>query len=232
MGGDREMKRAVCLLSGGMDSAVATAIAKSEGYEIYPLTFQYKQKNIRELDSAKKLVIYFKIREHKIFNIDLKQIGGSALTDELEIPTGRTVAEIKKGGIPITYVPARNTIFLGIALAYSEVLDADSIFIGANYLDSSGYPDCRVEYMKKFQELANLATKRAVKGNLIKIEYPLINMSKAEIVKKGMELKVPFELTWSCYDDREKACGKCDSCVLRLDGFKEAGYEDPLEYER
>jgi len=232
MGGDREMKRAVCLLSGGMDSAVATAIAKFRGYEIYPLTFQYKQKNIRELDSAKKLVIYFKFRKHNIFNIDLKQIGGSALTDRLEIPTGRTVDEIKRGEIPITYVPARNTIFLSIALGYAEVLDADSIFIGANYLDSSGYPDCRSEYMKKFQELANLATKRAVNGKLIEIEYPLINMGKAEIVKKGMELGVPFELTWSCYNDREKACGECDSCVLRLDGFKENGYEDPLEYEK
>jgi len=226
------MRRAVCLLSGGMDSAVATAIARSRGYEVYGLTFNYKQKNIRELDSAKKLVRYFKIREHKIFKIDLGQIGGSALTDELEIPTGRTIEEIKEGEIPITYVPARNTIFLGIALSYSEVVNADSIFIGANYLDSSGYPDCRLEYMKKFQELANLATKRTVEGKPIRIEYPLINMSKAEIVKRGMELKVPFELTWSCYNDREKACGECDSCVLRLNGFKEAGYVDPLEYER
>jgi len=232
MGGDREMRRAVCLLSGGMDSAVATAIARSRGYEVYGLTFNYKQKNIRELDSAKKLVRYFKIREHKVFNIDLRQIGGSALTDELEIPRGRRVEEIVKEGIPITYVPARNTIFLGIALSYSEVVDADSIFIGVNSLDSPGYPDCRLEYMEKFQELANLATKRAVEGNPIRIEYPLINMSKAEIVEKGMELKVPFELTWSCYNDREKACGECDSCVLRLNGFKEAGYEDPLEYER
>ena len=227
------MKKAVCLLSGGMDSAVATAIAKSQRYEIYALTFQYNQKNIQELDSAKKLVRHFKIREHKIFTIDLKQIGGSALTDDVDVPTGKSSEEIKEGKeIPITYVPARNTIFLGIALSYAEVVDADSIFIGANYLDSSGYPDCRLMYLKKFQELADLATKRAVEGNPIRIEYPLITMSKAEIVKKGIELKVPFELTWSCYKDGEKACGKCDSCVLRLNGFKEAGYEDPLGYEK
>ncbi len=233
MGGSRGMKKAVCLLSGGMDSAVATAIAKSQRYEIYALTFQYNQKNIQELDSAKKLVRHFKIREHKIFTIDLKQIGGSALTDDVDVPTGKSSEEIKEGKeIPITYVPARNTIFLGIALSYAEVVDADSIFIGANYLDSSGYPDCRLMYLKKFQELADLATKRAVEGNPIRIEYPLITMSKAEIVKKGIELKVPFELTWSCYKDGEKACGKCDSCVLRLNGFKEAGYEDPLGYEK
>ncbi len=225
------MKKAVCLLSGGMDSAVAAAIAKSRGCEIYALTVHYNQRNIRELDSAKKLARYFRVREHKIFEIDLTQIGGSALTDEMEIPTGKTVDEIRKSEeIPVTYVPARNTIFLAIALAYAEVVDAGSIYIGVNSLDSSGYPDCRIEYMKKFQELSDKATKRAVEGNPIKIEYPLINMNKAGIVRKGMGLKAPFEFTRSCYGNGEKACGRCDSCTLRLNGFKEAGYTDPTEY--
>jgi 7-cyano-7-deazaguanine synthase len=231
VGGSREMKKAVCLLSGGMDSAVATAIAKSRGYGIYALTFQYKQRNIRELDKAKEMVRYFKIREHKNFKIDLRQIGGSAMTDEIEVPTGKNIKEIReRGEIPVTYVPARNTIFLSIALAYAEVSDAENIFTGVNSLDSSGYPDCRPEYMKRFQDLADVATKKTVEDNRIKIEAPLLKMTKADIVRKGMELKVPFELTWSCYNDGEKACGRCDSCTLRLEGFKEAGYEDPLEY--
>lgn len=227
------MKRAVCLLSGGMDSAVASAIAKSEGYELFALTFLYNQRNIRELDSANKLVIHFEIQKHMVFNIDLRQIGGSALTDSLDMPAGKSADEIRGDNeIPITYVPARNTIFLSIALGYAEAVDADSIFIGANYMDSSGYPDCRPGYLKKFQEMADLATKRAVGGNPIGIEYPLIDMNKAEIVKRGMALRVPFGLTWSCYNDGEKACGECDSCALRLNAFKEAGYEDPIEYEK
>ena len=231
MGGDREIK-AISLLSGGIDSSVATAIAKSKGYEIYAITFRYGQRHIRELDSAKKLARFFKAKEHQIIDLDLGKFGGSALTSEIDVPEGKTVEEIKAGGIPITYVPARNTIFLSYALAYAEVKNADFIFMGANYIDYSGYPDCRPKYLKKFQEMANLALKRAVEGNPIKIEYPLIEMTKAEIIKKGIELGVPFELTWSCYKGGKKACGRCDSCILRLNGFKEAGYEDPIEYEK
>ncbi|MBN2014113.1 MAG: 7-cyano-7-deazaguanine synthase QueC [Candidatus Altiarchaeota archaeon] len=225
--------RAVCLLSGGMDSAVSIAVAIKRGFDVYPLTFQYNQKNIRELDSAKKLVRYFALPQHKIFNIDLKQIGGSALTDNIEVPTGKSPEEIRRRGeIPITYVPARNTIFLSIALAYAEVVDADSIFIGVNSIDSSGYPDCRPEYLKRFQALSDVATKKTMEDKPIGIQAPLLEMTKADIVRKGMQLGVPFQLTWSCYKKGEKACGVCDSCILRLNGFKEAGYEDPLEYER
>lgn len=224
--------KAVCLLSGGMDSAVSAAIAKSEGYEVVPLTFQYNQRHIRELESAKKLVRYFGFKEHKIFDIDLKQIGGSALTDKMEVPEGKRLEDIKNGGIPVTYVPARNTIFLSIALAYAEVVGAEAIFIGVNHTDSSGYPDCRPEYLKRFQGMANVATKAAVEGRPMRIEAPLLGMTKADIVKKGAELNVPFELTWSCYLGGKRACGACDSCTLRLAGFSEAGKTDPLEYEK
>lgn len=226
-------RKAICLLSGGPDSAVTTAIAKSEGYEIYALSFDYGQRHKKELDCAKKIAKELRARKHDIFKINLDQIGGSALTSNLKIPEGRTTEEIKKSKeIPATYVPARNTIFLSYALAYAEVLDADAIFIGANILDFSGYPDCRPEYFKKFQEMANLATKRAVEGKVIEIKHPVIEFTKAEIIKRGIELEVPFEYTWSCYKGGEKACGVCDSCVLRLNAFKEAGYLDPIEYER
>ncbi len=226
-------KKAVCLLSGGHDSAVVAAIVKSEGYEIYALSFDYGQKHKKELDCAKKIARELGVKRHEIFRINLDQIGGSALTGNLKIPEGRKTEEIKKSKeIPATYVPARNTIFLSFALAYAEVLDADAIFIGANILDFSGYPDCRPEYFKKFQEMANLATKRAVEGKVIEIKHPVIEFTKAEIIKRGIELEVPFEYTWSCYKGGEKACGVCDSCVLRLNAFKEAGYLDPIEYER
>jgi 7-cyano-7-deazaguanine synthase len=224
--------KAVCLLSGGMDSAVSAAIAKAEGYDIIPLTFQYNQRHIRELESAKKLVRYFGFKEHKIFNIDLKQIGCSALTDKMKVPENKSLAKIRERKIPVTYVPARNTIFLSIALAYAEVVGAESIFIGVNHMDSSGYPDCRPEYLKRFQEMANVATKAAVEGRPIRIDAPLLEMTKADIVKKGAELSVPFELTWSCYQGGKRACGVCDSCTLRLAGFAEAGIFDPLEYEK
>jgi 7-cyano-7-deazaguanine synthase len=224
--------KAVCLLSGGMDSAVSAAIAKAEGYDIIPVTVQYKQRHIRELESAKKLVRYFGFKEHKIFNIDLKQIGGSALTDKMKVPENKSLAKIRERKIPVTYVPARNTIFLSIALAYAEVVGAESIFIGVNHMDSSGYPDCRPEYLKRFQEMANVATKAAVEGRPIRIDAPLLEMTKADIVKKGAELHVPFELTWSCYQGGKRACGVCDSCTLRLAGFAEAGIVDPLEYRK
>lgn len=225
------MKKAICLLSGGMDSAVSVAIAKSRGYEIYALTFNYGQRHRREIEGAKRLAEFFRVREHKIFKINLNEIGNSALTSNKKIPE-RGIEEIKNSDqIPETYVPARNTIMLSFALAYAEVKGVDAIFIGANYIDYSGYPDCRPEYFKKFQEMANLATRMGVEGREIRIETPVIEMSKAEIIKKGFELGVPFQYTWSCYQGGEKACGKCDSCVLRLDGFKEAGFEDPVEYE-
>ncbi|HEC75743.1 MAG TPA: 7-cyano-7-deazaguanine synthase QueC [Thermoplasmatales archaeon] len=216
-------KKAVCLISGGMDSAVASAIAKKEGYEIHALTFNYGQRNRKEIESAKKIAEWLG-GKHKIIDVNLRQIGGSALTDEIEVPE-------EAHGIPLTYVPARNTIFLSFALAYAEVIDADSIFIGVNSVDYSGYPDCRPEYIEAFQKMANLALKRSVEGRPIKIKTPLLYFSKAEIVKKGYEMHVPFEKTWSCYRERERACGKCPSCKLRIEAFKEAGVRDPIEYE-
>ncbi len=227
------MKRAVCLLSGGLDSAVSTAIARYHGYDIFALSLSYKQRHIRELLCAKKLVRFLKAKEHRILDLDLSAFGGSALTDKINVPLGKTIEQIKSSKkIPATYVPARNTILLSLALAYAEVVNADAIFLGVNAVDYSHYPDCRPEFIKKFQELTKIATKRGVKGKEIKIFAPLINMSKAEIIKKGHELKVPFELTWSCYQGKKNACGKCESCVLRLNGFKNAGLKDPIEYEK
>jgi 7-cyano-7-deazaguanine synthase len=227
------MKKAVCLVSGGLDSAVTAAIARSKGYEIYAITFDYGQRHRKEIESAKKLAKEMKFREQRVMRINLEEIGGSALTDsKISVPTGKGVEEIKKSSeIPVTYVPARNTVLLSLALAYAEVLDADAIFIGANHVDYSGYPDCRPEYFRKFQEMADLATKRAVGGRRITIETPIVEMNKAVIIKLGAELKVPFEYTWSCYKGGEKACGKCDSCVLRLNGFKENNLLDPILYE-
>ncbi len=225
------MKKAVVLLSGGLDSSTCMGIAKNEGYELYALSFDYGQRHGRELESAKKIAAHFGAREHKILKIDLTQIGGSALTDEnIEIPENRDT-EHMADEIPVTYVPARNTILLSFALAYAEVTDADAIYIGANALDYSGYPDCRPEYYTAFEEVARLGTKRGVEDRPIEIKYPLINMTKAEIIKTGMKLGVPYELTWSCYKGGKKACGVCDSCRLRIKGFREAGYRDPLEYE-
>ncbi len=220
--------RAVVLLSGGLDSSTVLAMAIDMGYEVHALSFDYGQRHSRELESAKRIAEYYKV-PHKIIKIDLRQIGGSALTDDIDVPE-RSEEEIG-GGIPITYVPARNTILLSYALGYAEVIDADAIFYGANAIDYSGYPDCRPEYVEAFEKCANLGTKRGVEGKPIKILAPIINMTKADIIRKGMELGVPYELTWSCYRGGKKACGKCDSCILRLKGFMEAGYEDPLEYE-
>ncbi len=225
------MKKAVVLLSGGLDSTVTLAKAKKEGYEVYPLSFDYGQRHNKELESAKKIAKYFDVQEHKILKIDLTQIGGSALTDmSIAVPEERKVEKIGED-IPITYVPARNTILLAFSMGYAEVIGAEAILIGANAIDYSGYPDCRLEYFEAFQKIVELGTKTGVLGKPIQIKYPLINMTKAEIVLEGEKLNVPFHLTWSCYKGGEKACGKCDSCILRLKGFKEAGVEDPIEYE-
>jgi len=218
------MGKAICLISGGMDSSVSAAIAKNEGNEIYALSFDYHQRNRREIEAAKKIAEWLGAKEHKIIEINLDEIGGSALTDNIEVPE-----EVE--GIPVTYVPARNTIFLSFALAYGEVTNADYIYIGVNAVDYSGYPDCRPGYIEAFQRMANLALKRSIEGNPIKIKAPLLYLSKAEIVKRGAMLHVPFEKTWSCYREGNKACGRCPSCKLRLKAFEEAGLRDPIEYE-
>ncbi len=218
------IKRAVILLSGGIDSAVTMALAKSEGYELYPITFDYGQRHRIEIEAAKRIAKTLGAKKHFIFNIDLKSIGGSSLTSESEVPKDRSMEEIGEG-IPSTYVPARNTIFLSLALAFAEVLEADSIFIGANYIDYSGYPDCRPEYISAFERLANLGTKRGVEGRPFRIVAPLIQMKKSEIIRKGLELGVDFSLTHSCYDPLPdgKECGRCDSCIIRRRAFEEAG---------
>lgn len=226
------MKRAVVLLSGGLDSATTLAIARSEGYACHAVSFQYGQRHSRELESAKKVAAALGAVEHLVLALDLRLIGGSALTADIPVPKGRSAAEIGHG-IPITYVPARNTIFLSHALGWAEVLGAEDLFFGANFLDASGYPDCRPEYIEAFERLANLATKAGVEGtSRFKIHTPLIRMTKAEIIKKGHALGLDFALTWSCYEPTAdgRACGLCDSCLLRLKGFKEAGLTDPLPY--
>ena len=217
------MKKAIVLSSGGIDSTTAMAIAKAENYELYSLTLDYGQRHKIEIESAKKTADFFCVKEHKIIVIGLDEIGGSALTDNIDVPTDNTSTKI-----PVTYVPARNTIFLSVALAWTEVVGANDIFIGANTVDYSGYPDCRPEYLKAFEKLANLGTKAGIKGAKIKIHAPLLRMSKAEIIKKGIELGIDYSITWSCYNPCAdgKACGKCDSCKFRLKGFKEAGYEE------
>jgi 7-cyano-7-deazaguanine synthase len=226
------MKKAVVLLSGGLDSATTLAIAKSEGYACHALSFAYGQRHSRELESAKKVASSLGAVEHLILTLDLRLIGGSALTADIPVPKGRSAAEIGRG-IPITYVPARNTIFLSHALGWAEVLGAEDLFFGANFLDASGYPDCRPEYIEAFERLANLATKAGVEGkSRFKIHTPLIRLTKAEIIKKGHALGVDFGLTWSCYEPGPdgRACGLCDSCLLREKGFAEAGLIDPLSH--
>lgn len=224
-------ERTVVLLSGGIDSTTTLAIALSEGYECFALTFEYGQRHSKEIESAKRVAEHYSV-PLKILKIDLTQIGGSALTDEsIEVPMLRSMEEMTRE-IPATYVPARNTILLSFALAYAELIHARAIFIGANAIDYSGYPDCRPEYFKAFQDVARLGTKSGAEGEGIEIKYPLISMSKKEIIERGRELGVPFHLTWTCYLGKERACGKCDSCLLRLKGFRDAGLKDPLEYER
>jgi len=225
-------QKAVALLSGGLDSATALAIAKSRGFRPFALSFNYGQRHEIELASAARVAKAIGVEEHLILNIDLRAIGGSALTDTIDVPKERSDSE-RSSGIPITYVPARNTIFLSFALAWAEVAGAQDIFIGVNALDYSGYPDCRPEYIEAFEKMANLATKAGVEGRMrLKIQTPLIAMTKAEIIKTGLALGVDYSLTHSCYDPSADgiACGKCDSCRLRLKGFAEAGISDPLSY--
>lgn len=227
-----QMKKAIILLSGGVDSTTTMAIARSEGYEIYALSIDYGQRHRQELDNAGKTASFFNAKTQKIVNVDLREIGGSALTSDIEVPKDRSVYEMGHG-IPVTYVPARNTIFLAIALSWAEVIGADSIFLGVNVLDYSGYPDCRPEFIKAFENMASLATRAGIEGkNRITIKTPLINLTKAEIIKKGIDLGVDYSLTHSCYDPAEDgiACGRCDSCLLRKKGFIEAGIPDPIKY--
>jgi 7-cyano-7-deazaguanine synthase len=268
-------KKSVVLLSGGIDSSTALAVAKSEGYELYALSFDYSQRHKRELDAAEIIASSLGVKRHLILKFDLREIGGSALTADIEVPKKdrSRKTEVRKqdktkvrnsfstlnsqlSAIPVTYVPARNTIFLSFALAWAEVLDAGDIFIGANEVDYSGYPDCRPEYLGAFEDMANLATKASVEGRIkFKLRAPLISMKKSEIIKTGIKLGLDYSLTWSCYDPQPRKviseklkvkihetqtskvkyrnfelvpCGRCDSCIFRAKGFKEAGTEDPL----
>ena len=223
----------VVLLSGGLDSSTVLGIIsnKIEPENVFALSINYNQRHRRELESAKKIAGFFGVdHNHKIMNLDLRAFGGSALTSDMEVPTDRTLEEMGKD-IPITYVPGRNTIFISLALSYAETIDADAVALGVNALDYSGYPDCRPEFIKKFRELSGLANKRGIEGRPIQIYTPIINMTKAQIIKRGTKLHVPYGLTWSCYNRGEKACGVCDSCKLRLQGFAENGISDPIEYE-
>jgi 7-cyano-7-deazaguanine synthase len=222
------MKPAVVLLSGGLDSATTLAICIRERFEPYALSFDYGQRHDIEVTAARRVAESLGVREHRIAEIDLRIFGGSALTDEIAVPKNQTGTT----GIPITYVPARNTIFLSYALAWCEVLGATNIFIGVNAVDYSGYPDCRPAFIAAFEQLAAVATKAGVEGSRFRIHAPLISMSKAEIIRKGAELGVDFSLTRSCYDPTANglACGTCDSCRIRLEGFRSAGLEDPIPY--
>ena len=224
------MKRAVILLSGGLDSTTCLAIAREQGFDLFSLTVNYGQRHVFELQSAKNVALSLDIEKHSVLDIDLAQFGGSALTDDIEVPKDRVESEM--ANIPATYVPARNTVLLSVALARAETLDSFDIFIGVNALDYSGYPDCRPEYIESFERTANLATKAGVSGKDFHIHTPLINMTKAEIIKSGTKLGVDYGLTFSCYDPQETGapCGHCDACILRLKGFKEAGIPDPLKY--
>ena len=223
-------KKAVILLSGGLDSATTLAIAKAEGYDCHALSFNYGQRHVFELEAAQTIAKSMYVAKHLIIDVDMRGIGGSALTDQLDVPKNRQEDEMTD--IPVTYVPARNTIFLSFALGWAEVLGALDIFIGVNALDYSGYPDCRPEFIDAYETLANLATKVGVEGSRFHIHAPLIHMTKAEIIRKGHALGVDYSLTHSCYDPDEKglACGSCDSCILRRKGFQEAGIPDPTQY--
>lgn len=222
------MKKAVVLLSGGLDSATVLAIARSAGYACYCLSFDYHQRHIAELQAAQRVAAVLGAAEHRVFQLDLSTFGGSALTD-----TSIAVPESETSGIPVTYVPARNTIMLSLALAWAEVLQAQDIFIGVNALDYSGYPDCRKEYVQAFEHMANLATKAAVEGKPLTIHAPLLDLGKADIIRRGHALGVDYALTVSCYqaDSEGRACGVCDSCRFRRSGFAAAGLQDPTRYQ-
>jgi 7-cyano-7-deazaguanine synthase len=225
-------KKAVVLLSGGLDSATVLAIARDQRYETHALSFSYGQRHVWELEAAKRVAASIGASQHRIAAIDLRIFGGSALTADIEVPKGRDADDMAHG-IPITYVPARNTIFLAFALAWAEVLESSDIFIGVNALDYSGYPDCRPEFIESFEKMANLATKAGVEGRQhLKIHTPLIALTKAQIIRRGRELGVDYGLTSSCYDPFPdgQPCGECDSCLLRQKGFRENGAEDPLRY--
>ena len=220
--------KAVVLVSGGLDSTTTLAIALESGFECYALSFDYGQRHIAELNAAKRIANHYAVKDHKIIKLDLGQIGGSALTDnDIAVP------EQASEGIPVTYVPARNTLFLSYALAWTEVLNGNDIFIGVNAVDYSGYPDCRPEYIKAYEQLAGLATKAGVEGETFKIHTPLIDLSKADIIQRGHQLNVDYSLTVSCYqaDKMGRACGVCDSCRFRKEGFNEAGISDPTLYQ-
>lgn len=222
---------AVILLSGGMDSTVTLACARREGFELNALTIRYGQRHRAELEAAEKVGRFFQVRRHLFLDVSLERIGGSALTEKREVPKDRGLEEIAKD-IPITYVPARNTVFLSLALAWAEVLEATDIFIGVNALDYSGYPDCRPEFIEAFERVARVGTRAGVEGSALKIHTPLIRLTKAQIIEKGLALGVDFSLTHTCYDPAPdgKACGRCDACRLRLKGFAEAGIADPVPY--
>ena len=228
-----ELKNAVVLLSGGLDSTTTLAIAQRKNFEPYAISFRYGQRHEHEIDAARSIAEKMNVRRHVVCAIDLRQFGGSALTDDLDVPKSSSVEQIGEG-IPITYVPARNTIFLSFALAFAETLEASDIFIGVNALDYSGYPDCRPEYIRAFQDMANLGTKAGVESNApITIHAPLIDMTKAQIIRRGLELGVDYGLTTSCYDPATDgaACGHCDACLLRLRGFAENNVKDPIPYQ-
>lgn len=222
-------KKAVVVLSGGLDSTTCMGIAQERGYELYPITYAYGQRHDREVEQAKEIASYYKVKEHRIVDIAFfQQIGGSALTDQsMAVPDG----EEKTGEIPVTYVPARNLIFLSLAAAYAEVIGAEAVFTGVSAVEFSGYPDCRPEFIAHLEETIQLATKRGSEGNPIQLEAPLIHLTKGETVIKGLRLGVPYHLTTSCYRGGELACGTCDSCRLRLKGFADAGATDPIRYE-
>jgi 7-cyano-7-deazaguanine synthase len=228
----KDKPKAVVLLSGGIDSTTTLAVAKSEGFDVYALSFHYGQRHRVELEAARQIAQHLQVTKHLVVDIDLRPFGGSALTDNIEVPKNRKAAEMSEA-IPVTYVPARNTIFLSFALAWAEILGSEDIFIGVNALDYSGYPDCRPEYIAAFERMANLATKAGVEGKQkLKIHTPLIQMTKTQIIEKGLDLGADYSLTHSCYDPSEagEACGECDSCLLRLKGFREAGIPDPAKY--
>ncbi|MBD3319942.1 MAG: 7-cyano-7-deazaguanine synthase QueC [Chitinivibrionales bacterium] len=226
------MKKAIVLLSGGLDSATCAAIARAKGYVLYAMSFSYGQRHRVELECAQRIALLLSVEKHSVVDINLRNFGGSALTDEIAVPKNRSISRHTESEVPATYVPARNTIFLSFALAWAEVIEARDIFIGVNAVDYSGYPDCRPEYIQAYETMANLGTKAGIAGGKISIHTPLINLTKAEIIRKGVALGLDYSQTHSCYDPSPegRACGACDSCLIRKRGFGAAGIEDPTLY--